>query len=141
MPDYGQWRLQPQSSSSMLQYPWRSYLWSMSCWIPGKGVSDLWSVDYFEFEFLFSRPNSSAIRTDKSGYFSNSLIFLGGCLIFDQQHVISGAPLAFKTWWRHQYVANGHNLSPLVEIGLTDLPKIWVCLGTPGTPRDDRPEL
>ena len=30
----------------------------------------------------------------------------------------------------------GHNLPPLVEIGLSDLPT-----GTPGTPRDDRPEL
>ena len=28
----------------------------------------------------------------------------------------------------------GHNLPPLVEIGLTDLPKSVV---TPGTPRDD----
>ena len=28
----------------------------------------------------------------------------------------------------------GHNLPPLVEIGLTDLPN-----GTPGTLRDDRP--
>ena len=38
MSDYGQWRLQPQSSSSMLQYPWRPNLRSMPCWIPGKGV-------------------------------------------------------------------------------------------------------
>ena len=36
----------------------------------------------------------------------------------------------------------GHNLSPLVEIGLTDLPKSGVAMaGTPGTPRDDRPAL
>ena len=31
----------------------------------------------------------------------------------------------------------GHNLPPLVEIGLTDLPKFGG--GTPGTPRDDKP--
>ena len=48
MSDYGQWRLQPQSSSSMLQYPWRPNLRSMPCWIPGKGVSDLKTyLDYF----------------------------------------------------------------------------------------------
>ena len=29
----------------------------------------------------------------------------------------------------------GHNLPPLLEIGLTDLPKFWGR----GTPRDDRP--
>ena len=33
----------------------------------------------------------------------------------------------------------GHNLPPLVEIGLTDLPKFGGA-STPGTPRDDRPE-
>ena len=32
----------------------------------------------------------------------------------------------------------GHNLPPLVEIGLTDLPKTGGATGTPGTPRDDR---
>ena len=33
----------------------------------------------------------------------------------------------------------GHNLPPLVEIGLTDLPKFGGAMA-PGTPRDDRPE-
>ena len=32
---------------------------------------------------------------------------------------------------------DGHNLPPLVEIGLTHLPKIWGG----GTPRDDRPVI
>ena len=32
----------------------------------------------------------------------------------------------------------GNDLSPLVQIGLTDLPKSGGCYGTPGTPRDDR---
>ena len=33
----------------------------------------------------------------------------------------------------------GHNLLPLVEIGLTDMPKSGGAMahGTPGTPRDD----
>ena len=30
---------------------------------------------------------------------------------------------------------DGHNLSPLVEIGLTDLPRSW------GNPRDNTPEV
>ena len=33
----------------------------------------------------------------------------------------------------------GHNLPPLIEIGLTALPKSWGAIGTPGTPRDDTP--
>ena len=33
----------------------------------------------------------------------------------------------------------GHNLPPLVVIGLTDLPKS--CHGNPRTPRDDRPGM
>ena len=36
-------------------------------------------------------------------------------------------------------VFGGHNLSPLVEIGLTDLPKSGGAITPPGTPRDDRP--
>jgi hypothetical protein len=36
-------------------------------------------------------------------------------------------------------VFGGYNLPPLVEIGLTDLPKFRG--GTPGTPRDNRPGL
>ena len=35
----------------------------------------------------------------------------------------------------------GHNLTPLVGIGLIDLPKMGGCHGTLGTPRDDRPGL
>ena len=44
----------------------------------------------------------------------------------------SGVPVLF----------GGHNLPPLVEIGLTDLPKFGGAMGhgTPGTPRDDRPD-
>ena len=34
----------------------------------------------------------------------------------------------------------GHNLSPLVEIGLTDLPKSGGAMAPPATPRDDRPD-
>ena len=35
----------------------------------------------------------------------------------------------------------GHNLSPLIEIGLTDLPKSGGAMaGTPGTPRNDTPD-
>ena len=35
----------------------------------------------------------------------------------------------------------GHNLSPLVEIGLTDLPKSGGTMAPPAPPRDDRPDL
>jgi hypothetical protein len=41
-----------------------------------------------------------------------------------------------------QYYLGGHNLSPLVEIGLTDLPKSGCTMAPPappGTPRDDTP--
>ena len=34
----------------------------------------------------------------------------------------------------------GHNLSPLVEIGLTDLPKSGGAMAPPATLRDDRPD-
>ena len=33
----------------------------------------------------------------------------------------------------------GHNLPPLVEIGLTALPKSGGAMAPPGTPRDDGP--
>ena len=62
---------------------------------------------------------------------------------------------SLQTCWHKQYsiyqgrreglkirgpeLMRGNNLPSLVEIGFTDLPKIWGCHGTPGIPRDDRP--
>ena len=43
----------------------------------------------------------------------------------------SGVPVLF----------GGHNLPPLVEIGLTDLPKIGGAMAPPASPRDDRPAI
>ena len=40
---------------------------------------------------------------------------------------ISGAPVAFKTWWGHQYMVGIICLHPLVGIGLRMLP-IWFVI-------------
>ena len=51
----------------------------------------------------------------------------------------AGAPVAFKTWWGHQYMVGIICLHPLVGIGLRLLPKLGVDTSQrPGAPHTNR---
>ena len=60
---------------------------------------------------------------------------------FDREYVVHIRAVARSENLEVPVLFDGHNLSPLVEIGLTDLPKSGCTMAHPavGTPREDRP--